>query len=181
MTNTLAQWHAEHVNFAKLLDILEAQLDLLHRGDSPHYELMQDIMFYMTHYPDIVHHPLEDVAFARIKVREQSAAATIDELTKQHLQLHKLGDDLVRSLGDIVNGSIALRASVEGPARTYVQTLRNHMDIEETKILPMAEKLLSGADWTAITKAVEHFEDPLFGRNTAKQYAAIQEHLARVA
>ena len=181
MANTLAQWHTEHVNFAKLLDILDAQLDLLHRGDSPHYELMQDIMFYMTHYADVVHHPLEDLAFARIKGREPGASPTIDELTKQHVQLHKLGDDLVRSLGDIMNGTIALRANVEAPARTYVQTLRNHMAVEETKILPMARKLLSDADWTAITKAVEHFEDPLFGRNTAKQYASIRQHLARLA
>jgi len=55
------------------------------------------------------------------------------------------------------------------------------MDIEETKIQPIAKRLLSHADWTAIAEAVEHIEDPLFGRNTAKQYAAIQQHLASQA
>jgi hypothetical protein len=55
------------------------------------------------------------------------------------------------------------------------------MDIEETKIQPIAKKLLSHADWTAIVEAVEHIEDPLFGRNTAKHCAAIQQHLASQA
>jgi len=61
MPDTLAQWHTEHVNFAKLLNLLEAELDLFHKGDSPNYELMLDIMFYMTHYPDVLHHPREDL------------------------------------------------------------------------------------------------------------------------
>ena len=75
MPDTLDQWHTEHVNFAKLLNLLEAELDLFHEGDSPNYELMLDIMFYMTHYPDVLHHPREDLAFAKIKeAREERRA-----------------------------------------------------------------------------------------------------------
>ena len=70
MSDTIALWHAEHVNFAKLLDLLEGQLDLFHKGESPDYELMLDIMFYMKHYPDVLHHPKEDLAFC--KGREKS-------------------------------------------------------------------------------------------------------------
>ena len=70
MNTTLATWHTDHANFARLLDLLEAQLDLFHRGETPHYELMLDIMFYMTHYPDVLHHPKEDMAFTRIRERE---------------------------------------------------------------------------------------------------------------
>jgi hemerythrin-like domain-containing protein len=179
MNATLATWHTEHVNFAKLLDLLDAQLDLFHQGETPHYELMLDIMFYMTHYPDAVHHPKEDLAFARIKEREDGVAATVDELDRQHAELHRLGGELVASLGDIVNGSVASRASVEGPARSYVETFRRHMDLEEEKILPMAERLLRDSDWAAINTVVRHIEDPLFGRNAERRYAAIEEHLER--
>jgi hemerythrin-like domain-containing protein len=63
MTDTIAVWRAEHLNFAKLLDILEEQLQRFHTGDEPNYELMLDIMFYMTHYSDLLHHPREDLAF----------------------------------------------------------------------------------------------------------------------
>ena len=32
MSDSIALWHAEHVNFAKLLDLLEGQFDLLSPG-----------------------------------------------------------------------------------------------------------------------------------------------------
>ena len=51
MSDPIALWHAEHANFAKLLDLLEGQLDLFHKCESPDYELMLDIMFYMTPLP----------------------------------------------------------------------------------------------------------------------------------
>ena len=53
MSDSIALWRAEHANFATLLDLLEGELDLFHKGGSPNYDLMLDIMFYMTHYPDV--------------------------------------------------------------------------------------------------------------------------------
>jgi hemerythrin-like domain-containing protein len=100
MPDTLALWHAEHVNFAKLLNLLESQLSLFHGGKSPDYELMLNIMFYMTHYSDVLHHPKEDLVFAKIKERDRRVAATVDELATQHAHLHKSGRELVRQLDD---------------------------------------------------------------------------------
>src|SRR5215203_2466636 len=134
MSATLAQWHAEHVNFGKLLDFLESQLDLFHDGSTPHYELILDIMFYMTHYPDAVHHPKEDLAFARIRERDMSMAPIVDTLDRQHAELHARGEALVASLSDIVNGSIASRSVVETLARGYVTAFREHMNTEEREI-----------------------------------------------
>ena len=39
MPDTLALWHAEHVNFARLLNLLEDQLSLFHTGAQPDYDL----------------------------------------------------------------------------------------------------------------------------------------------
>jgi hemerythrin-like domain-containing protein len=41
-------------------------------------------MFYMTHYPDVLHHPKEDLAFERIKQRAADSGRIVDELTEQH-------------------------------------------------------------------------------------------------
>ena len=64
MTNDIDKLQSEHTDFAKLLDLLEAQIGLFHRGEQPDYNLMLDIFYYMTHYPDRFHHPKEDLAFA---------------------------------------------------------------------------------------------------------------------
>jgi hemerythrin-like domain-containing protein len=181
MSDSIALWHAEHVNFATLLNLLEGQLDLFHKGESPDYELMLDIMYYMTHYPDVLHHPKEDLAFARIKERAADARPIIDELTEQHALLKDGGTALVHALNDIVNGSITSREQVEAPARAYVANFRHHMRTEETAILPLAAKLLRARDWAAIDTAIHHMDDPLFGNNGEERYAALRRQIAREA
>ena len=181
MTDPIALWHADHVNFATLLDLLEDHLDLFQRGAAPDYELMLDIMFYMAHYPDALHHPKEDLAFARIKEREVSARPIIDHLTEQHARLKKAGDALVIALDDIVNGSITSRGHVEAPGRAYIADFRSHMQTEETAILPLAARLLRDSDWAVIEAAILHIDDPLFGKNGEERYATLRRQIARGA
>jgi len=181
MSDTLALWHEDHVNFARLLHILEDELALFHEGGSPDYELMLDIMYYMTHYPDVVHHPKEDLVFARIKERDLSAAPAIDSLTRQHVFLKACGEQLVHDLDEIVNGSIIPRSPVGASARGYLANFREHMRVEERDILPLAARLLRPNDWSAIDAAIHQLEDPLFGPRTDERYASIAEHIGRQA
>jgi hemerythrin-like domain-containing protein len=178
MHDVIALWHADHVNFGKLLNLLEDQLELFHAGGSPEYGLMLDVMYYMTHYPDVSHHPKEDLIFARIKEREGGARPIVDELTKQHARLRESGRELVRNLDDIVNGSIASRELVEAAARAYVMHFRTHMRVEETEILPLAARLLDASDWVAVETAIRHIEDPLFGAESEERYAALRRQIA---
>jgi hemerythrin-like domain-containing protein len=179
VTDSIAYWHAEHVNFGRLLGLLETQLDSFHRGDSPDYELMLDIMYYMTHYPDQIHHPKEDLAFARIVAREPGMRAAIDELLRQHEELRDSGAELVRVLDDVVNGSVVARDRVEDPARAYLAGFRGHVQKEESEVFPAAARVLTATDWTAINNAAGQRDDPLFGKTTERRYAALQRHLAR--
>ena len=181
MHRTLALWYAEHVNFTKLLDVLGDQLKVFHAGGMPRYELMLDIMYYMTHYSDVLHHPKEDLVFAKIKARNKEIAPKIDALIEQHVSLRDLGEELTRDLDGIVNGSIFPRERVEAAASDYVTHLRNHMRTEETEILPLAGKLLQDEDWSEIDGAIGHIEDPLFGPSTEARYAALRDQIARQA
>ena len=142
---------------------------------------MLDIMFYMTHYPDVMHHPKEDLAFARIRKREVSAGPIIDRLAEQHARLKEDGNGLAIALDDIVSGAITLREHVEAPGRAYIAAFRSHMDSEETAILPLAAKLLRDADWAAIDAAIFKLDDPLFGKNSEPRYAALRQQIARHA
>ena len=92
MNDRVATWHDEHANFAKLLNLLEAQLNLFHRGISPNYALMLDIMCYMTHYPDLLHHPREDCAFEIVKERTPKLASLVDELMAEHVVAVQSGE-----------------------------------------------------------------------------------------
>lgn len=181
MSDPIALWHTEHVNFATLLDLLELHLDRFHRGEPPDYELMLDIMFYMTHYPDVLHHPKEDLAFARIAQRDAGARSVVDALAEQHARLKRDGNALVVALDDIVNGSITSRDHVEAPGRAYIAAFRGHMEKEDAQILPLAAKLLSHDDWAAIDAAILRLEDPVFGKTLDQRYAALRRQITREA
>ncbi len=176
MPDPIALWHAEHANFARLIDLLDRQLEAFHRGDSVDYELMLDVMYYMTHYPDLQHHPKEDLAFARLREREPGVTAIVDELSAEHAQLRQAGDELTRALDAIVDGSIETREHVEAPARAYVAMFRRHMNREEAQILPLARRVLTGQDWAAIDSAIAHLDDPLYA-NAEGRYAALRAHI----
>ncbi|HSS70324.1 MAG TPA: hemerythrin domain-containing protein [Casimicrobiaceae bacterium] len=179
MSETLSRWHAEHANFAKLLDLLERQLIAFHCGGSPDYELMLEIMYYMTHYPDVLHHPKEDLVFALIKERDERAAGTVARLLEQHVLLKASGAELVRELDGVVAGAIMSRERIETTARSYLDEFRSHMRIEEGEILPLASRLLEPGDWQKIDAAIRQFEDPLFGARTEQRYAALASQIVR--
>lgn len=182
MSDHFARWRAEHINFVNLLGLLEVQLDLFHKGDAPNYSLMLDVMYYMTHYPDLFHHPKEDLAFAKIKERQASAGSVVDELMKQHVVLRESGEQLVQRLDGIVNGvAILARENVEAPGRTYVEYFRRHMHKEETELFPSAATVLRDDDWAAIDAAKQDREDPLFGTTVEKRYQALQRQITREA
>jgi len=181
MSDSIALWQGEHVNFATVLVLLEAQLDVFHQGKDPDYEAMLDIMFYMTHYPDVLHHPREDLAFARILELDPNSRAIVDDLTEQHARLKGFGEALVRALENVVNGSITSRDWVEVPGRAYIAEFRSHMMKEETAILPLAAKLLSEADWASMGAAIRHLDDPLFGPKGEERYASLREQITREA
>jgi hypothetical protein len=154
---SIALWHAEHVNFATLLNRLEAELERFHKGESPDYELMLDIMFYMTHYPDALHHPKEDLAFARIKERQAGARAIVDELAGQHAQLKETGEALVHVLDEIVNGTITSRAR-GGAGQGIPLGFPPPHDHRGNGDSPLAVSLLSDDDWAEINAAIQHID-----------------------
>ena len=57
----------EHRNIERLLTILERELEVFDRGGRPDYEVIGAIISYFELYPEVYHHPQEDVVFAKLK------------------------------------------------------------------------------------------------------------------
>ncbi len=164
MANEIFKLRKEHVNFKKLLDLLDAQLDLLHQGKPPDYQLMTDIVYYMTQYADLIHHPREEAIFALLAVRDSSVVENVTELTGQHHMLAESGARFHEKLENIINGECEVMQlqEIEEPGRLYVTTLRAHMDKEEQSLFVMAEQLLNDDDWKKIETETLSKPDPIF-------------------
>ena len=181
MSDHIASWRLDHINFSKLLDLLEAQINLFHRAGHPNYELMMDVMYYMTHYPDQFHHPKEDVAFKKVMEEDNAAEPVVKDLMRQHQIIAESGKRLFDQLDAVVAGAMMTRESVESPGRTYISYMRSHMKQEETQLFPVASRVLRNEDWIAVDAAIKSQEDPLFGGTVQKRYEALHQQIATEA
>ena len=60
----------EHRNIERLLAILERELQIFDRGDRPDYKVISAVISYFELYPEVYHHPQEDLVFAKLKIRD---------------------------------------------------------------------------------------------------------------
>lgn len=181
MADLTSMWHAEHAQFLRLLDLLDAQVGAFHEGEQPNYELMHDIVFYLKHYGDRFHHPRENVAFERLAVHEPALRTKLARLLQEHRVLGAHGSDLLERLAQVDSESLAPRGALESAAATYLVYYRHHLNTEERDILPRAHRLFSEADWAAVMAAVAQEPDPLFGEHPQERFRELRRLIDREA
>ena len=177
MRDPVSDWHAEHANFSRLLDILEKQLDEFHAGGQPNYELMVDIVSYLRHFPDLHHHPREDKAFALLASRDPSMEVPLERIRQEHRVIAAAGDELLRTLNEVDSGTIVARAAVEAVAAMYLVYYRHHLHNEEREVLPRAKKVLTAKDWDEVAAVPPAGPDPLFGDKGDAGYRELRRHI----
>jgi hemerythrin-like domain-containing protein len=178
MSAHILKLQAEHANYRKLLDLLEARAQQFSDSDRPEYELMSDIIYYMTQYPDRFHHPREDIAFRALLDRDPEAQAVVDVLANQHAAIARSGATLSADLGAAATDAMMSRATIETDVRHYVALMRGHMDQEEREIFPRLARFLKESDWFIADSAFHFQADPLFGESVQKRFQAIHRQIA---
>lgn len=179
MSDIINELRADHVNASRLLDILEEQLDVVHKEQITNYELMYDIMQYMIHYPDRYHHPKEDLVLRWLSERDPTTRPEADVLAREHKALAEKGEKFRDTLQIIIDDGLVERETLESQWRDYVEFSRFHMNWEEEQVFPLAERILLDDDWMEINDAMKHIEDPLFGRVLEENYRALYEFVMR--
>src|SRR5262245_43488571 len=133
----------DHRNLRLLLDIVEEEMDAYREGHTPDFDLLRLIAEYTLHYPDLVHHPKENLIFERLVMRDSSAAEVVGDVIAEH---RKLAELTRRFAGAIANASRDVelpREWLEALAKEYLQANRLHMQLEEQYLLPRAKAILT--------------------------------------
>jgi hemerythrin-like domain-containing protein len=179
VTDPIAAWHAEHAYFAQLLRLLRKEIDVFHGGGEPNYELMVDILRYLREYSDRVHHPREDIAFARLAKHCPELATVLARLQQEHRVLANAGEELLARIEAAAGGEVAPRARLEMAAATYLVYYESHLAKEEGQVLERARSHLTHEDWDAVRSGVTFLPDPLFGDNPQERYKGLRRKIAR--
>lgn len=177
MATPLATWHEDHVHFARLLDLLEEQVILFDRGEQPNYNLMSTIIYYMRNFGDCVHHPREDVAYARLVERDPGMQIVVSRLQQEHRVIATVGETLLDRLNEAESDVMISRAALEAAGAMYLVYYRNHLSTEERHVMPRAAQLLTQEDWAAIDAALPASADPLFGENVQQRFEMLRKQI----
>lgn len=163
MSNPIERLIVDHQNFASLLDILERQLDHVAATKDENFEVMRDVMHYMTRYSDMIHHPMEDLVYARLADKAPKARDDLAAVPSDHERLNSEGAALYESLKSIADGEMVLRDSILTQGRNYVEHLRKHMVLEERHLFPRAKEVLDERDLSEVERILDEQRDPVFG------------------
>ncbi len=174
MQNVLKTLHTEHAHICRVLDFLDTQIGLLEKGENPEWDLMKDVMHYMTNFPDIYHHPKEDLVFKRLRERQAGAIPEIDDILHEHGELAEMGQKFRAAINEVEGGSVMSVEDFSKMARGYVDVQRRHVELEERVLFPLAKKFLRQEDWTEVDKAIESRPDPMFGHMVKDEYKLIR-------
>ena len=168
--DTWDAWHAEHVYFGRLLDLLQAEVELSRGGKAPNYGLMLDIVEYLHVYGERYHHAREDALFARLAQRRPQLAPAVERLRHEHIVIARIGETLLGYVNEAVEGFREPREEIEALGGTFLLFYRSHLQSEESQIIPLAVDALSVQDWEAAADAAPSGFDPLFGARPQERY-----------
>lgn len=169
--------HTDHVNFSRLLRLLEQQAEVLKAGDLPDFEIMFDTVDYLQNYADLYHHPREDLIFRYFLERSDVMRDELHELTSQHRALWEQTNRLRQAIDGILHGEIVARAAFIDRIMDYVDRQQAHLNAEEGHILPFLRESLGDEDWECLSRSLPFRSDPLFGPSVDQQYGALYDRI----
>ncbi len=177
MADVLDAIHEDHTNMTKMLDALERQLAVFDAGETPDYDIVRGVVEYCIGYPDLYHHPKEDLVFERLKAVDPEAAAEVGDLPSEDAEptvlTHRLRDAVEAVLGDLE----VPRGRFDETLRAFLDATRQHMTLEERAFLPAARRALSAAELAEIDARLSQRDDPLFGAPSEERFAALRQDI----
>ncbi len=143
--------------------------------------LIASMLYYIDDFSERCHHPKEDeYLFRLLRERTSSGDAVLDELQAQHVHsaqmMAYLQQLFVHYLGGASDGLRHFSDAVE----SYAAFLWDHMEQEEDRVLPLAEKHLQAGDWQAIDAAWRSNKDPLRGEQLQPEFHKLKQRIANL-
>lgn len=179
MSEVIQVLRREHAHMASLVKTLEWQVSEFEKGGQPDYEIIRSAVEYFLSFPDLYHHPKEDMIFAVLEERDPTAAHTIGDLRHEHEMIAARTRELSAGLSVVLEEAQVPRESFVRWARAFTDLQQLHMRMEEEVFFPAALEALTEEDWQALAAEMTKEDDPLFGENVGNRFKALRETVLR--
>lgn len=167
----------DHDNLTKLLDAFARQLTVFDQGEQPDYDIIEGVLGYCLTYPDLYHHPKEDLVYKRLKVVDPGAVEGLKDLEAEHEELGNLTRRLAEVVHKVLQDLEVPREAFDLQARRFLDAYRRHMEMEDRHFFPAALRAFSPADWDEIAAQAVERDDPLFGDEVDKRFEPLRNDI----
>lgn len=157
---------------AQLIPVLRAGLQRLKNGERADLELLEEIMIYVTQYPDRIHHPTEDIVFTRLLEKAPELEKDLTGIMKEHDDLVRAGRKFLFLLRAAEEDAPVPRPQIVADGERYVELLVDHMNLEETELFPAAARTLERDDWDWVESQALALEDSHIFANLRRRIEA---------
>ncbi len=174
---TMNELRTDHRNMTMLLDFLDTETARLKDGSEPDYELLYDVMTYMSEYPDAVHHPKEDLIYRHIHAVHEDIEASLRHIEADHEALAEATEEIRRTLAATDTDGSPDREELATELQQYSQNLRKHIYWEEKDLFALADSMQDNVAWTELLKRHNMARDPLFGNSVERRFRKLFNHI----
>jgi hemerythrin-like domain-containing protein/nucleotide-binding universal stress UspA family protein len=145
----------EHRSIAAVINGLQSVAqDLRAHGKRPDERVLKAMLYYIREFPEALHHPKEETfLFRRVRQRTTDLDAVIAELERQHRSSGEGLERLEESARQLKAGARGAPAEFADAVAQFANLQWEHMTLEETVLLPAAEKAFQRDDWEAVADA----------------------------
>jgi len=158
----MTELREDHRNMAIVLDLMDGLVEQMEAGKDPDFELFDEIMRYMTVYPDAVHHPKEDIVYGQLRGKRPDLAEDLDHVPDDHNDIAHLGTLLRDEIEAINAGAAVRRDKMIEDTSAYILRLRNHIRWEEEDLFKRVDKMLDDEPHKVDIEDLGRIKDPVF-------------------
>lgn len=175
--------HDEHRSLAAVVQGLRHLVGEYRLGRLPaDFGLLRAIVFYLDEFPQKLHHPKEDAyLFARLQLRTRIADPIIQQLRAQHVAGIEYVAALHATLERFEAGKAGGREDFSAAVEDFADDILRHMALEESALIPLARRHLSGEDWVDISVAFGENGDPRFVADAEHDFADLFARIMALA
>jgi hemerythrin-like domain-containing protein len=177
MTAIMCMLINDHCNMTRIIDTLERQIGSLDHEEAVDLGLIKNILEYLLDYPTRVHHPVEDLVYGKLKIRDPAIARTLDDLEQEHADLESQTRRFALAVDRVLKGEKLPRQELAQTGRDLTDRLQRHLATEETTLFPAARSSLMSSDWADIALVLGAPDDPLFGPRLRDFYRRLHEEI----
>ena len=176
----LHELHQEHLNIAKLLDLLRQQLFAIRAEKPVRYRLLKDILGYLSEVADQYHHPQEDLIYDYYLKFRCTDDQVSSRLKAEHERVVSTGQELTAMVDMILMDAVIPLDQLTARLENFIVLQQRHMDYEEADVFPELRVRLTEDDWRHLEQIWQNraIGDPLFGPEISQHFQALAKRLS---